>query len=293
MGTSQTSKRPIAVTMGDPAGVGPLLVEAALAQSSDRRLPQFEYLYNPKVKPVPGHPDVKNAAAVIASIEAAVKGTLAGKYRAVVTCPIHKKSLMDAGFRHSGHTGLLGALTGAAPVMMLAAGDFRVVPVTVHLPLKEVPKALTKSLLIETIRITAKDLQDRFKIQNPRLAVTGLNPHAGEEGKLGLEEQKVIIPALKALGAEGFMVDGPLPADTAFTQTMRIKYDCFFAMTHDQALIPVKTLDFRGAVNITLGLPIIRTSPAHGTAFDLVREGRTPDPESFIQALIMADQLSR
>ncbi|MEE8258270.1 MAG: 4-hydroxythreonine-4-phosphate dehydrogenase PdxA, partial [Sphingomonadales bacterium] len=242
---------------------------------------------------VAGTPDVRNAASIIKSIEMAVRAVEKGQASAVVTCPIHKKSLLDAGFNHAGHTAFLGELTGATPVMMLATEDFRVVPVTTHVPLKNVSKLLTKKLIITTAKIVAKDLTERFGIAKPRLAFTGLNPHAGEEGALGSEETRTIIPAIKELQAMGYHAQGPFPADTAFTPAMRMKFDVFFAMTHDQALIPVKTLDYRKAVNITLGLPIIRTSPAHGTAFDLVREGRTPDPESFIQALVWAKRLAQ
>lgn len=292
MGGKNTTKPPIAVTMGDPAGVGPLLVAEALRQSKTRNLPAFKYFSNLKKVSKPGTPDAKNAPAILKSIEDAVAAVQKGEASAVVTNPIHKKTLIEAGFKHAGHTGLLGELTGAEPVMMLANDELRVVPVTVHMPLKDVPGALTKKRIVETAKIVAHDLERRFGIQNPRLALTGLNPHAGEEGKLGDEEIKTIIPAIKEIQALGIFAEGPFPADTAFSAAMRMKYDAFLAMTHDQALIPVKTLDFRGAVNITLGLPIVRTSPAHGTAFDLVKEGRTPDPESFIQALIMADRLS-
>ena len=281
--------------MGDPAGVGPLLYDMALEARADRALPAFELIADwslIKAHVVPGTPNPKNSKAILSSIQAAVKAAIAGKAAAVVTCPIHKKSLLDAGFKHAGHTAYLGELTGATAVMMLATEDLKVVPITAHVPLKNVSKLLTKKLIITTAKIVAKDLVERFGIANPRMAFTGLNPHAGEEGALGDEEIKTIIPAVKELQDMGYQAEGPFPADTAFTQTMRMKFDVFFAMTHDQALIPVKTLDYRKAVNITMGLPIVRTSPAHGTAFDLINAGGTPDPESFIQALLWADRLA-
>lgn len=329
MAAKNTTLPAIAVTMGDPAGVGPGLVAEAWLQRRARCLPPFTFIGAPEVfkihgydiplkvaqslseikdsafdealtvypvtleaKAIPGEPNPKNARPILKSIEVGVTAVKKGFASSLVTSPINKKVLLEANFKHLGHTGFLGELTGGDPVMMLATEDMRVVPVTIHLPLREVPAALTKKRIVETARIVAHDLEKRFGIQNPRLALTGLNPHAGEEGKLGDEEIKTIIPALKEINDLGIFAEGPFPADTAFTAAMRMKYDVFLAMTHDQALIPIKTLDFRSAVNITLGLPIIRTSPAHGTAFDLVRAGGTPDPESLIQAILMADRLS-
>lgn len=329
MATKNSSKPPIVITMGDPAGIGPSLVAEAWLQRSARVLPPFLFIGAPEVfqahgydiplsevfspsefkaadfgkalacYPIPlkaraslGAPDKLNAGPILRSIEVGAKAIGNGFASALVTCPINKKVLLEAKFKHFGHTGFLGELTGAEPVMMLAIEGLRVVPVTVHLPLKDVPRVLTKRRIVETAKIVVRDLEKRFGIKNPRLALTGLNPHAGEAGKLGVEEIKTIIPAIEEIKNLGILAEGPFPADTAFTAAMRMKYDAYLAMTHDQALIPVKTLDFRSAVNITLGLPIIRTSPAHGTAFDLVREGRTPDPESLIQALFMADRLS-
>jgi len=210
-----------------------------------------------------------------------------------VTGPVNKADLLKAGFSHPGHTGYFGAAAGRTPVMMLANQELSAVPVTVHVPLKEAVKNLSRKLIVETGTIVARDLKQRFRIANPRLGVTGLNPHAGEQGKLGREEIKKIIPAIEDLRALGIDVHGPLPADTAFTSANRMRFDAFLAMTHDQALIPVKTLDFRTTVNITLGLSFVRTSPAHGTAFDLLREGRAADPESMIQAILMAARLSQ
>lgn len=329
MAAKNTTLPPIAVTMGDPAGVGPALVAEAWRQRKTRALPPFTFIGAPEVfkihghdiplkiaqslseisdgdftkaltvypvalmaKAIPGEPNPKNARPILKSIEIGVTAIEKGFASSLVTSPINKKVLLEAHFKHVGHTGFLGELTGAEPVMMLANEEIRVVPVTVHLPLRDVPTVLTIKRIVETARIVAHDLEKRFGIHNPRLALTGLNPHAGEEGKLGDEEIKTIIPAIEEIRELGIHAEGPFPADTSFTAAMRMKYDAFLAMTHDQALIPIKTLDFRSAVNITLGLPIIRTSPAHGTAFDLVRAGRTPDPESLIQALLMAARLS-
>ena len=313
--------------MGDPAGVGPITTIQAWHARSERVLPPFVYFGGPealkahdpdiplkeitdlsqatkvfdqalpvfpcplKAPVVPGHPDAKNARGVIKALDLATMATRAGKASALVTNPVHKASLLAAGFSHPGHTGYLGAVCGKTPVMMLANSDMRVVPATDHIPLKDVPKAITKKHLIEITEIVCHDLKEQFGIANPRMAFTGLNPHAGEGGALGHEEIKTIIPAIKALQDAGYQAFGPYPADSAFTPDMRMKYDVFIAMTHDQALIPVKALDFRSTVNITLGLPFVRTSPAHGTAFDLVREGLSPDPESLIQALLMAARL--
>lgn len=314
--------------MGDPAGVGPSVTANAWSERTQRGLTPFVYIgasraiaaHYPglpvqevsspdeaskvfshalpvlpcplKANVTPGNPDRHNTGAVIHSLDLAVKEALAGNVSAIVTSPVHKSSLLEAGFSHPGHTGYLGARTKATPVMMLANDELKVVPITTHIALKNVSKSLTKKKIIETAKIVAKDLTTRFGIPNPRMAFTGLNPHAGEEGALGSEEIKTIIPALKALEDMGYQVAGPYPADTAFTPEMRRRFDVFLAMTHDQALIPIKTLDFRTAVNVTLGLPIIRTSPAHGTAFNVLQDGRTPDPESFIQALLLAQRLA-
>ena len=292
MNGPKSASLPIAVTMGDPAGVGPLLVALARAQEKSRHIPGFVFLGD-GTSAAPGVPDTANAKAIIKSIEDAVRMAVNGKARAVVTNPIHKKSLMDSGFKHKGHTGFLGELTGATPVMMLANDELKVVPVTGHVALKDAIKLITVERIVETAEIVARDLEGRFGIHKPRMAFTGLNPHAGEEGALGNEEIKTIIPAIKMLQAKGYQAQGPFPADSAYTAAMRMKFDVFLAMTHDQALTPVKTLDYRKTVNITLGLPIVRTSPAHGTAFDLVKAGDAPDPESFIQALLWAERLSQ
>lgn len=303
-------KRPIAVTMGDPAGIGPLLAVLAWQQKAIRYIPDFIFIGDPscldgqapdlhvipvktRARIIKGNPNSANAPAIINSIKIAVDMAAKGKVRAVVTNPIYKKLLLESGFKYPGHTDFLGALTNTTPVMMLANNELKVVPTTGHVPLKDISKLLTKKRIMEIAKLTANELEKHFDIHNPRMAFTGLNPHAGEEGALGDEEIKTIIPAIKTLQNNGYQAAGPFPADSAFTQKMRMKFDVFFAMTHDQALIPVKTLDIRKTVNITLGLPIIRTSPAHGTAFDLLKSDGQPDPESFIQALLWAERLSQ
>ncbi|MEI6557141.1 MAG: 4-hydroxythreonine-4-phosphate dehydrogenase PdxA [Rhodospirillaceae bacterium] len=240
----------------------------------------------------PGQPDPRNGHAVLASIDRAVALTLAGAAAAVVTNPIHKGVLYRAGFRHPGHTEYLGALVGvAAPVMMLEGGGLRVVPVTCHLSIRRALAALTTEGIVLAGRVTALALARDFGLAAPRLAVAGLNPHAGEDGALGSEEAAVIAPALAILAAEGLRVSGPHAADTLFHERARLRYDAALCMLHDQALIPLKTLAFDSGVNITLGLPIIRTSPDHGTAFDLAGSG-SARPDSLIAALKTAARLA-
>jgi 4-hydroxythreonine-4-phosphate dehydrogenase len=249
--------------------------------------------------PVPvatGAPSPGAAPAVTASIERAVALTLDGETAAVVTNPIAKHILASAGFPHPGHTEYLGALAearglAAIPVMMLSGAGLRVVPITIHIPLADVPAALTTPLIIETARVTAAGLRRYFGVTTPRLAFTGLNPHAGENGMLGHEDRDIIAPALAALAAEGYHVSGPHPADTLFHARARKTYDVALAMYHDQALIPLKTLAFDEGVNVTLGLPFIRTSPDHGTAFDIAGTGKAR-PDSLIAALRMAGQMA-
>jgi 4-hydroxythreonine-4-phosphate dehydrogenase len=214
-----------------------------------------------------------------------------------VTCNIAKKPLYDGGFSFPGHTEYLAHLatlyTGKTtmPVMMLAGPDLRTVPVTIHIPLSQVPQALTTELIVATARITAADLRNRFGLGKPRLAISGLNPHAGEGGAMGNEDQDVIAPAIATLRAEGIDAFGPLPADTMFHPRARAGYDAALCMYHDQALIPAKALAFDEAVNVTLGLPFIRTSPDHGTAFDIAGKG-IARPDSLIAALKLAHQLA-
>ncbi len=245
----------------------------------------------------PGHPDPANCDCVLRSIARAAELVPQGRASAVVTNPIHKKVLYDAGFAHPGHTEYLAELAAKAsgtevrPIMMLACHGLRVVPVTVHLPLKTAIASLSTEAIVQAGRVSAAALERDFKIVEPRLAAAGLNPHAGEDGALGREELDIIAPALEALRAEGIRVDGPVPADSLFHESAREGYDVALCMYHDQALIPLKTIDFAQGVNITLGLPFVRTSPDHGTALSLAGTGRA-DPSSLIAALRMAQQMA-
>jgi 4-hydroxythreonine-4-phosphate dehydrogenase len=238
-----------------------------------------------------GVADPRNAPAVIAAIDEAVAQALDGRAAAVVTAPIHKSSLMQAGFRFPGHTEYLQQLTGARAVMMLAGGGLRVVPLTIHIPLAEVPEKITRELIVETFEILLAALASDFGIAHPRIAVAGLNPHAGEEGRLGTTELTTIAPACEALRGNGFNVAGPLSADTMFHAEARTRFDAALCMYHDQALIPFKTLAFWEGVNVTLGLPIVRTSPDHGTALDIAGSGRA-DPRSMIAAIELAADIA-
>ena len=314
----------LALTMGDPAGIGGELTLKAWS-ALRRSGPAFVALDDPgrlreldpsipieivgaveeahfgDALPVlatklatastPGRPDPANAAAVIASIEAAVRLAQAGRAAAVVTNPISKATLYQAGFAHPGHTEFLGALTGTpVPVMMLANDRLRVVPVTVHVSLRAALDLLTTELIVTTARITAESLRRQFGIARPRLGIAGLNPHAGEAGAMGTEEQTMIGPAMDILRADGLELSGPYPPDTMFTPAARAGYDVAICMYHDQALIPLKTIDMASGVNVTLGLPIIRTSPDHGTAFDIAGRG-IADPSSLIAAIRLADRM--
>jgi len=316
--------RPIAISCGEPAGIGPEIAAAAWQALRDQTPMLWigDPAHLPKGTPikevsnateaadisqdvlpvlamdfgnpcVPGQPDPSHASGVIKSIETAVSLCKGGEAAAVCTAPIHKAALIDgADFAYPGHTEFLSALAGNVPVvMMLACDALRVVPATIHIPLAEVPNQLSAELLEQTLRITAQGLRSDFGIENPRLAVAGLNPHAGEDGKMGDEEITLITPLLKRLQAEGFALSGPLSADTMFHPAARARYDAAVCMYHDQALIPIKTLDFSGGVNVTLGLPFIRTSPDHGTAFDIAGTGKA-DATSMIAALRMAAQMA-
>jgi 4-hydroxythreonine-4-phosphate dehydrogenase len=330
------ARKPIALTSGDPAGIGPDITLKSWLERTGGRLPVFALLgdidhLNQRAKdlgldvpcqpigdiseasevfektlpvlplPLPfsvdaGKPSKSAAAVIIGSIERAVALTLQGSASAVVTNPIAKHVLLEAGFAHPGHTEFLGNLArekdfDATPVMMLAGPDLRVVPVTVHIPLRDVPSALTVDNIVQTARITAHGLERWFGIASPRLAMTGLNPHAGEKGMIGDEEDRLIEPALKILRASGLNVTGPHPADALFHQAVRKSYDAAIAMYHDQALIPLKTLAFDEGVNVTLGLPFIRTSPDHGTAFDIAGTGKAR-PDSLIAALKLAARMA-
>jgi 4-hydroxythreonine-4-phosphate dehydrogenase len=245
----------------------------------------------------PGKPDNTSAPIAIASIDRAVADVLAGRASAVVTNPVAKSVLYKAGFTDPGHTEYLARLSFEAtgdpawPVMMLWAPEVAVVPVTIHIPFKDVPQHLTRDLIFETGRVVARDLVDRFGIARPRLAVAGLNPHAGEDGTLGKEDSLIVRPAIERLVADGIDARGPLPADTMFHAAARKTYDVALCMYHDQALIPIKTLAFDHGVNTTLGLPFVRTSPDHGTAFDIAGTGKA-DPSSLVAALKLAARLA-
>jgi 4-hydroxythreonine-4-phosphate dehydrogenase len=317
------SARPLALTCGDPSGIGPEIAVAArrlLGASlpfvwigDPRHLPpgtDFAEVPDPgaagdvpsRTLPVlrlefaaparPGQPDPANAAGVIAAIERAVALTRAGETAAVVTAPIHKKALKDgAGFAFPGHTEFLASLAGVRDVaMMLACPDLRVVPATIHIALREVPGALSEAAVETAIRLTHAGLIRDFAIAAPRIAVAGLNPHAGEGGAMGHEDAAVIAPVVARLAAEGMAVTGPHPADTMFHAAARARYDAAVCMYHDQALIPIKTLDFSGGVNVTLGLPFVRTSPDHGTAYDISGRG-IADPTSLVAALRLAQDM--
>ena len=286
------------VWLGDPAHLPagtPVVQVHAPAEALHAAANGVPVLPHPFPGPaVPGRPDPEHAPAVVRVIARAVELVTSGACSALVTGPIHKKALKDgAGFAHPGHTEYLAALAGVPRVvMMLACDALRVVPATIHIPVSEVPAALDRRLLLDTIRITEAGLVRDFGVEAPRIAVAGLNPHAGEGGVMGREEIEVIAPAIEALRAEGLNVTGPLSADTMFHEAARARYDAAVAMYHDQALIPIKTLDFAGGVNVTLGLPFVRTSPDHGTAFGIAGTG-TADPTSLIAALRLAGIMAR
>lgn len=243
---------------------------------------------------VPGVPEPVNAPAVIAAIDRAVALVQEGRAAAVVTNPIHKKTLAEAGFPHPGHTEYLGVLAGghARPVMMLTCPGLRAVPVTAHLPLRDAVASLSAEAIRHAGRVTWAALKRDFGIEEPRIAVAGLNPHAGEEGTLGSEDENIVRPAVEALRAEGIEVQGPLPADSLFRAGARRAFDAILCMYHDQALIPVKVLDFERGVNVTLGLPFVRTSPDHGTALNLAGKG-TAFATSLVAALKLAAEMAR
>lgn len=247
---------------------------------------------------IPGAPDVADALGTIASMERAVTLVSRGEASAVVTLPVSKEMLHKVGYPHPGQTEFMGEMaarlygTKARPVMLIWSALLAVVPTTIHVPLARVPSLLTQDLIIDTVRTVARDFGRRFGLARPRIAVTGLNPHAGEGGDIGREEIDIVIPALDRLRAEGLAVTGPHPADTLFHAVARERYDVVVTMYHDQALIPVKTLAFDSGVNVTLGLPFVRTSPDHGTAFDIAGRG-IADPTSLIAALRLAARLAQ
>ncbi|MBB4391175.1 4-hydroxythreonine-4-phosphate dehydrogenase PdxA [Bradyrhizobium sp. ERR14] len=330
---------PLALTLGEPAGIGPDITIAAWLRRRELNLPAFyllgdEALIARRAKalaavlgadvrtaavspgeaasafadalPVvatgerataePGKPDASSAPAALASIRQAVTDVREGRAGAVVTNPIAKSVLYRSGFRHPGHTEFLAELAAEGglvpqPVMMLWSPRLAVVPVTIHVSIRDALAELTSELIVSTVRIVAAELKSRFGIAQPRIAVSGLNPHAGEDGSLGHEEQTIIAPALKVLRGDGIEPRGPLPADTMFHEAARSTYDCAICMYHDQALIPIKTVAFDDAVNVTLGLPFIRTSPDHGTAFDIAGTGKA-NPASLIAALQLASRMA-
>lgn len=327
---TESAMRPLALTMGDPAGIGgectlrawlarrdaypfvaiddpswlnalarrlrlhvpivPVADAAEAARVFPHALPVVAMpLPNP---PRPGEPDPANAGQIVASITRAVAMALSGQAGAVVTNPINKAALYATGFAYPGHTEFLAALTGVAgrEIMMLASPMLRVVPVTVHVSLRDAIGMLTPDLIVSAARTTHAALIRDFGIPSPRLAIAGLNPHAGEQGALGKEESTLVVPAMARLRAAGIAVTGPWPPDTMFTRIARTRYDAAICLYHDQALIPLKTLDMDHGVNVTLGLPIVRTSPDHGTAYDIAGKG-SADPTSLIAALDLAAEL--
>jgi 4-hydroxythreonine-4-phosphate dehydrogenase len=321
---------PFAVSLGDPAGIGPEVVGKAWDMREARNLSCFFAIGDPaslraawrgpiaeiggpeeasavfaRALPcltvadageiVPGQPTVEGAHAALQALEVGVGLARAGSAAGLVTAPVGKTQLYGVGFTHPGQTEFIAERCGVAPenaVMMLAGPGLRVVPITIHLPLAEVPKALTSDLIRARALVTARGLQRYFAIPSPRLAVAGLNPHAGEQGALGREEIDIIIPAIESLASEGLSISGPLAADGMFHQRARETYDAALCMYHDQALIPIKTLYFDDGVNMTLGLPIIRTSPDHGTAFGIAGHN-VANPGAMIAAIRMAARAAR
>lgn len=333
----QTNLSPLAVSMGEPAGIGPDLLLQLYAQRESLDLPSFiafgsltflrarakrlqldielvattpqdaqsQFATSLPVfniigdcPDLPGEPSPQSAEVVIGAIRAAVEATRSGACRAIVTAPIHKAQLYAAGFAHPGHTEYLAALCKGEqtyaphPVMMLAHETYRVVPLTIHIPVKDVAEAITPDLIKTVCRVVSKDLQNRYGISQPKVALSGLNPHAGEDGTIGQEDRDIIAPTIEALNEEGLNIVGPLSADTLFHPPHWQSYDCVIAMYHDQALIPIKTLAFDQGVNVTLGLPIIRTSPDHGTAFDFAGTGNASS-KSMLAAIQHANRVSR
>ena len=328
--------QPLALTLGEPAGIGPDLALAVWSRRAELDIPRFYIVADPQflgrrakqlgleapiavvapdaaaatfpaalpvvaievaARAEPGRPDPSSAPAAIASIRRAVGDVLAGAAAAIVTNPVAKNVLYNSGFAEPGHTEFLATLVQQAtgkfmrPVMMLWSPELAVVPVTIHLPLRQIFEQLSTELVVETGRIVARDLVARFRIPRPRLVVAGLNPHAGESGALGEEDRTIVAPAVARLKAEGIDARGPMPADSLFHERARATYDAALCMYHDQALIPIKTLAFDHAVNVTLGLPFVRTSPDHGTAFDIAGSGRA-DASSLIAALRLAARLA-
>ena len=317
--TAKPTRQFIDITMGEPSGIGPEVAVKAWAALGGRagkralRLVGNAEVFlgaaraanvppsplrdsitdtGHAVRAVPGKPTKENAAAVTAAIEKSVRAVQAGEAAALVTAPIQKAVLVEAGFAFPGHTEYLASLTGAKhAVMMLAGPGLRVVPLTIHLPLAEIFRHITKDSIVATGEIVLAALKRDFGCAKPRLAVAGLNPHAGEAGNMGREESQIIAPAIEALRGMGHTVLGPLPPDSMFHEAARASYDAALCMYHDQALIPIKTLAFWSAVNVTLGLPIVRTSPDHGTALNIAGQGKA-DARSMIAAIEMAAEIA-
>jgi 4-hydroxythreonine-4-phosphate dehydrogenase len=320
---------PLAISLGDPAGIGPEVIAKCWDHRRSAELPPFVAIGDPRSvaavwdgpielvedprqaeaafdhalpliqllsaeADLPGHPSVAGAHCSLDSLEIAVGLARSGSTSGVVTGPVSKDQLYGIGFQHPGQTEFVAERCGVAPanvVMMLAGPTLRTIPVTTHLPLSAVASSLTAELIESRGRAVLKGLQRNFGIAEPRLAVSGLNPHAGENGKMGTEELDIIAPAIAALAAEGWRVTGPHPADTLFSEQSRARFDAALCMYHDQALIPIKAIHFEDAVNVTLGLPIVRTAPDHGTAFDIAGQDRA-DPRPMIAAIRMAAQIS-
>ncbi len=320
----KASRAPIALTMGDPSGIGPEL-SAQIWLRRNPSLPVFFMIADPDLMArfvpvmtidhpaqafehfptalpvlaerlatdaIAGRPATENGAAIINAIRRAVEFALNGTVSAIVTNPINKAGLYATGFEFPGHTEYLGHLTNSSrAVMMLAIPGLRVIPATIHIPVARVSEALSTEMLIETASIVARSLQVDFGIPRPRLVMAGLNPHAGESGTIGLEDREIILPAIQALLSRGIDISGPAPADSLFHADAREQYDAAICQFHDQALIPIKTLDFYGGVNVTLGLPVIRTSPDHGTAYDIAGQ-LTANDQSLRAAIHMASEMA-
>jgi 4-hydroxythreonine-4-phosphate dehydrogenase len=290
-----TARPRVGVTVGDPAGIGPEIARKAAADSRVSSLCDI-VLYGPSSDEElgrfrRGRVSAEAGRAAYDAILAATSDARAGRIDAMATAPINKEAFAAAGLPWRGHTDLLGHLTGASRVaMMFYAETLRVILATVHIPIAEVPRALTREVIEGTVELAARELP-RFGILHPRLAVAGLNPHAGEHGVIGTEDDRVIAPAVAALCAKGIKVAGPFPADTIFVRAMRGEFDAVVACYHDQGLIPIKLVAFGQAVNVTLGLPIVRTSVDHGTAFDIAGKG-VADPSSLIEAIRLAARLA-
>lgn len=328
---------PLAVSVGEPAGIGAEIIAKAWLLRREKQLPPFYVVGDPAflrsrldriglaaplemtppesardvfadalpvfdlghpVEDRPGELSGVTAAATIAAIETAVRHIRGGQAAGIVTAPIQKSNLYAAGFKFPGHTEFLGELSlrlwpdaPHEPIMMLAGPELATVPVTVHIALRDVPRTLTGEMIVKTGRIVDREMKRKFGVARPRLAVAGVNPHAGEDGAMGREDMEIVAPAVRQLRAEGVDVRGPLPSDTLFHAAARKTYDVVLAMYHDQALIPVKTIAFDETVNVTLGLPFVRTSPDHGTALDIAAQG-VADPSSLIAALRMAGRMA-